>query len=162
MIVGNPGKAGGGGLICDHQGKWIKGYMRHIDVATSIIAEFWALRDGLMLASQLGITQLLVELDAKVIVDLVLSTKPSNNSYFSLLNDCRYLIRQFHWIKTSHVFREVNMCTNHLAKGGCTLSGNFVVLDSPPIDDLFIILNSDAFGMYSVRLLSTTSPFVAS
>ena len=54
------------------------------------------------------------------------------------------------------------MCTNHLAKGGCTLSGNFVVLDSPPIDDLFIILNSDAFGMYSVRLLSITSPFVAS
>ena len=51
MIVGNPGKAGGGGLICDHQGKWIKGYMRHIDVATSIIAKFWALRDGLMLAS---------------------------------------------------------------------------------------------------------------
>ena len=60
------------------------------------------------------------------------------------------------------VFREVNMCTNHLAKGGCTLSGNFVVLDSPPIDDLFIILNSDAFGMYSLRLLSITSPFVAS
>ena len=23
--IGNPGKAGGGGLIRDHQGKWIKG-----------------------------------------------------------------------------------------------------------------------------------------
>ena len=133
MIVGNPGKAGGGGLICDHQGKWIKGYMRHIDVATSIIAEFWALRDGLMLASQLGITQLLVELDAKVIVDLVLSTKPSNNSYSSFLNDCKYLLCQFHQIKINHVFQEVNMCTDHLAKGGCTLSGNFVVLVQFPL-----------------------------
>ena len=39
---------GGGGLIRDSYGKWIKGYMRHIGISTSIIAEFWALRDGLM------------------------------------------------------------------------------------------------------------------
>lgn len=52
--------------------------MRYIGVATSIIAKFWASRDGLVLASHLGIIQLLVELDAKVIVDLVLTKKPSN------------------------------------------------------------------------------------
>ena len=46
--------------------------MRYIGVTTSINAEFWALRDGLRLASQMGITHLAVELDAKVIVDLVL------------------------------------------------------------------------------------------
>ena len=60
-------------------------------MATNITAEFWALRDGLILASQLGITQLLVELDAKV-VDLVLSRKSSNNLFSSLLNDCRFLL----------------------------------------------------------------------
>ena len=48
-------------------------------MATNIIAEFWVLRNGLTLASQLGITQLLVKLDAKVIVDLILSSKPSNS-----------------------------------------------------------------------------------
>ena len=52
---GNPGKAGGGGLIWDHQGMWIKGYMRRISVASSFVAECWALRDGLLLAIQLGI-----------------------------------------------------------------------------------------------------------
>ena len=77
--LGNPGKAGGGGLIRDSQGNWVKGYMRNIGVATNIIAEFWALRDGLTLAFQLGITQLLVEHDAKVVVDLILSSKPSNS-----------------------------------------------------------------------------------
>ena len=133
MIVGNPRKASGGCLICDHQGKQIKGYMRHIGVATSIVAEFWALSDGLILTSQLGITQLFVDQDAKVIVDLVLSTKPSNNSYSSLLNGCRYPLRQFHQIKINHVFRETNMCTDHLAKGGCTLSGNIVVLMQFPL-----------------------------
>ena len=85
------------------------------------------------MAAQLGIIQLLVELDAKVIVDLVLSTKPSNNSYSSLLNDCRYLLLQFHRIKINHVFQEANMYIDHLAKGGCTLSENFVVLMQFPI-----------------------------
>ena len=65
--------------------------MRNIGVATNITTEFWALRDGLILASQLGITQLLVELDAKL-VDLVLSRKSSNNLFSSLLNDCRFLL----------------------------------------------------------------------
>ena len=41
---GNPGHAGGGGLIRDHDGKWVKGYMRNIGQATSVAAEIWALR----------------------------------------------------------------------------------------------------------------------
>ena len=49
--LGNSGKAGRGGLIRDHQGKWVKGYVRHIGFASSIIVEFWALKDGLLLAS---------------------------------------------------------------------------------------------------------------
>ena len=78
---GNLGKVGGGGLIRDHYGSWVKGYIKHIGFASNITAEFWALKDGLMLVSQLGITQLLVELDAKVVMDLMLSSKSSNNSF---------------------------------------------------------------------------------
>ena len=69
--IGNPGKAGGGGLICDSQGKWVKGYMRKIGMATSVEAKFWALRDGLILTSQMGINNIVVELDAKVVIDQV-------------------------------------------------------------------------------------------
>ena len=159
---GNPGKASGGGLIRDHHGSWVKGYMRHIGFTSSIAAEFWALKDGLMLASQLGITQLLVELDAKVVVDLILSSKSSNNSFSALLNDCRYLLCQFNQVRINHDYREANRCTNHLAKGGCTLIVNFVVLDSPNSDELCIFLDSDASGLYSLRLSASTSPFMAS
>ena len=136
--------------------------MRHIGIATSIIAEFWALRDGLVLASQLGITQLLVELDVEVIVDQALSKKPSNNSYSSLLNDYRYLLGQFQRIKISHMFQEANRCVDYLTKGDYSLPGNLVVLDSPPTNDLFVILNSNATGMYSLRPSATTSPFMVS
>ena len=37
-------------------GKWVKGYMRLIGFASNIIAKFWVLKDGLLLASQLGIS----------------------------------------------------------------------------------------------------------
>ena len=159
---GNPGKASGGGLIRDHHGSWVKGYMRHIGFTSNIVAEFWALKDGLMLASQLDITQLLVELDAKVVVDLILSSKSSTNSFSALLNDCRYLLCQFNQVRINHDYREANRCTNHLAKGGCTLIVNFVVLDSPNSDELCIFLDSDASGLYSLRLSASTSPFMAS
>ena len=159
---GNPGKVDGGGLIRDHHGSWVKGYMRHIGFASSITAKFWALKDGLMLASQLGITQLLVELDANVVVDLMLSSKSFNNSFSTLLNDCNYLLCQFNQVRISHVYQEANKCTDHLAKRGWILIWNFVVLDSPNSAGLCIILDSDASGLYSLRLLASTSPFMPS
>ena len=45
--MGNPGLAGGGGLIRNEKGEWIKGYARAIGVTTSVAAELWAIRDGI-------------------------------------------------------------------------------------------------------------------
>ena len=146
--MGNLGKVGGEGLIRDSCGRWIKGYMRYFGINTSIIAEFWALRDGLTLASQLGITHLAVELDAKVVVDLILSRKTPNGSYTSLLNDCRYLLRQFQQTVIRHVFREANRGVDSLAKGACSLTSDFVIFDVPPTPNLNVIVDADANGLY--------------
>ena len=62
---------------------------------SSIIAELWALRDGLKLADHMGIRQLEVELDAKVIVGLLKSNIIPNSAYTPLLSDCRYLMASF-------------------------------------------------------------------
>ena len=69
MHIRNPGKAGGSGIIRNSHGLWIKGYSRSIGYTTSVVAKWWALRDGLTLAIQLGCQHLEVELDAKVIVE---------------------------------------------------------------------------------------------
>lgn len=61
--LGNPGLAGGGGLIRNSQGNWIKGFSRSIGFTTSVMAELWVLRDGLQLAIQLGLNSLVVELE---------------------------------------------------------------------------------------------------
>ena len=82
---GNLGKARGGGVIRDCEGGWMRGFARSIGFTTSIIAEFWALRNGLLQAVQIGVQNLLIELDAKVVVELVQSISPSNAFLFFLI-----------------------------------------------------------------------------
>lgn len=62
----------------------------------------------------------------------------------------RYLLEQFQCVKVIHVFREANRCTDNLARAGCSFLGKFVVLDSPPTDDLYNILNADAADLYTL------------
>nr|POE59942.1 rhodanese-like domain-containing protein 14, chloroplastic [Quercus suber] len=69
--IGNSGKAGGGGVIKDCHKVWVKGHSRSIGYTTSVLAEWWTLWDSLILGIQLGVNQLEVELDVKVIVELL-------------------------------------------------------------------------------------------
>ena len=98
-----------------------QGFARSIGSTTSIIAEFWALRDGLQLAIQLGVQYLGVELDAKVVLDVISSGNSPNAAYSSLLFDCRLLLEKIPHIAVKHVFREANRSANALARIGCNL-----------------------------------------
>lgn len=66
--------------------------MRSIEYTTSVMAEWRALRDGLTLGIQLGINQLEMELDAKVIVEMLNDADCPNRNYSPLLYDYRSLI----------------------------------------------------------------------
>lgn len=66
--LGNPGFAGGGGVIRDHCGQLIVGFATHYGQVSNNVAEGRALLDGLKLAQQLGIRDIMVELESKVIV----------------------------------------------------------------------------------------------
>lgn len=48
LSLGNPRIAGGGGVIWDWSGRWVVGFSRKIGIATNLLADFWAIRDGLM------------------------------------------------------------------------------------------------------------------
>ena len=154
--IGNPGKAGGGGIIRDCHGDWVKGYSRSIGYSTSVLAEWWALRDGLILAIQLGINQLEVELDAKVIVELLNGAKCPNQSYSPLLNDCRSLIARLVQFWVEHVYREANQCVDFLAKRDCCMRKNFAVSDVSPSANLNILIDFDKNELYYYRRVANT------
>ena len=138
---------------------WIKGYSRSIGYTTSVVAEWWALRDGLTLAIQLGCQHLEVELDAKVIVELLKSNSTPNRNYSPLLHDCRMLLDQLQQVRVVHVFREANMCADFLARWGCCMQDDFVIFDQPPTVEFLPILYADMYGVSCCRL---TSPSLVS
>jgi len=97
----------------------LKRFSRGIGFTTGVMAEFWALRDGLLLAVQMGIPYLEVELDARFVVDIILSSSMPNRAYSPFLNDCMSLLTRFQQVQVNHIFREANSCTDALAKRGC-------------------------------------------
>ena len=68
---GKPSVAGCGGVIRNDRGHWIVGFTRRIGATNSFVAELWSLREGLLLCSNLNIASVIVELDARAIVDAI-------------------------------------------------------------------------------------------
>ena len=83
------GSAGCGGVVRDDRGEWVAGFSRRIGATNSFMAELWGLRDGLILCSNLHLPSLIIELDAKAIVDALLNLNYENNVISPILEDCR-------------------------------------------------------------------------
>ena len=102
---GNPGLASYGGLIRDDHGNWMAGFARRIGTCTSFVAKLWGLRDGLTLCNNLNIPSLIVELDARAIVDILQNSNYENSTLFPILDDCRQLMGGFHQVQVKHCYR---------------------------------------------------------
>ena len=152
---GNPGLAGGGGVIRDSSGSWLGGFSRHLGHNTSVQAELRALKDGLILAIDLVIPYLIVEMDSLVAVNLVSSLSTINVFLSSLVNDCRLLLEKFHQVSIKHIYREANKCADILAKDGCSMLGDldFSLFSSPPAHVLGV-LDFDLSNNVCNRLVS--------
>nr|POE84494.1 putative ribonuclease h protein [Quercus suber] len=111
-MFGNPIKAGGGGVLWDSNGNWVAGFMRKLGSMSSILAKLWALKDGLLLARQLDILNVNIELDADVLVHLLNNPSSHNLMLEPLLNDCRTLVKAFPSCIVTHIFREANRCAD--------------------------------------------------
>ena len=84
LSSGSVGIATGGSLIRDEVGNWVIGFSRRIGRVDSFIAEIWALRDGLQLCHQMNVRAIMIELDAKALVDVF-----NNSSYCnSVISPC--------------------------------------------------------------------------
>ena len=71
--LGNLGRAswGGGGIIRNSHGDWVCGYARVIGFTASMVAELWPLRDGIKMCINLNLAVVEIELDVKLVVDLL-------------------------------------------------------------------------------------------
>ncbi|XP_030931190.1 uncharacterized protein LOC115957099 [Quercus lobata] len=115
------------------------------------MAEIWALQDGLQLCLQIHTQSVIIELDAKAIVDAFNSQTYSNTIVSSIMDDCRHMATRIPQTSFRHIYKEANKCADFLAKLGTLIESDFIVLSSPPMD-LSSILEADANGLYVNRL----------
>ncbi len=142
-------------MLRDSNGNWIRGFSHNLGITNSLAAELWGFRDGLLLACELKICKLIVEIDAKSVVDLLKSESLGNtdsNPYSVLINDYRYLILSFKAASLHHTHRESNFCADLLAKEGNKLLDSFSIYVFPPhfvVSQLLV----DIWGISYPRLL---------
>lgn len=79
----------GGGLIRDSKGQWVQGFSRYIGSTSVLLAELWALRDGIHMAKNLHMHNLIINVDSVEAVKLLSSSSNSNRLTHPLVNDCR-------------------------------------------------------------------------
>jgi len=146
--MGNTGLAGGGGLIRNERGEWLKGYARAIGITTSVVAELWALRDGIRLCSALKLPAIIVELDSKLVVDLLNKELDNPNGIDVLVTDCRESLKALPCVRIQHCFQEANKCADALPRRGALLSQDFSIFIDPPPDVVFLLSLDSAGALY--------------
>ncbi|WCJ38142.1 Polynucleotidyl transferase ribonuclease H-like superfamily protein [Euphorbia peplus] len=112
---GNPGPARAGGVIRDHEGRWIAGFSFNIGICTAIQAEMWAILKGLELAWSLGISQLEVDCDSELAVHWINKKTGNSGLCNNLISACGNLLDRNWLTKVTHSYRESNRVADKLA-----------------------------------------------
>ena len=131
---------------------WIAGCLRKLENTLSILAELWALKDGLLLAKQLNLENIFVDMDAEFLVYFLSNSSVVNLSLEPLLSDSRNLMKMFLNCIVAHVYREANRFANKLVRLGVDLHSDHLILYNPPpvVEDL---LDSDKAGRVCNKLV---------
>ncbi|XP_075654894.1 uncharacterized protein LOC142625070 [Castanea sativa] len=147
------GLAGGGGIIRDSKGQCIGGFAKACVVTSSLAAELWALREGLLRCIEMHAQVMELELDAIAAVSLISCNASTNGDFSILVDDCRDLLLQLPQVKILHCYREANCCANALARMGSTNYDVEISFVTPP-PMLISLLEFDMLGTYHPRLCS--------
>ena len=154
--MGNLVCARGGGIIRNANGEWVTRYARAIGTTTNVAAELWALRDGINLCLSLNLAAIEIELDAKVVIDLLEKDGDYPNKNDIIVADCREGLKKFSSVKIQHCFREANKGTDALARKGALLSQDFTVSSQLPMD-VALRISLDSAGTFYNRSTSCIS-----
>ena len=147
---GNPGRAGCGGLLRDENGSCIAGFVSHIGIAGSLLAELIAIRHGLLLAWQYGFRRVECESDCLKAVQIIHSNTGDFPYFESIVEEINQLLLLDWDVKVYHVLREANSCADYLAKIGSSTNTAFAILLKPPTD-LSPLLLADSKGVFYSR-----------
>ena len=127
---GNPGLAGCGGVITEANGIVISRYAWGLGNDTNNKAEFCGLFQGLRIARDKGITNLLVFGDSCLLIQANIKKKSPSNIYLTqIFLRIRLLCKGFQSIRFFHILRGLNSLADSAANDGTLLSRGILHMD---------------------------------
>ena len=78
--------------------------------------ELWALRDDLNLCISLNLQAMEIELDVKLVVELISKEESQLNSNDVIVADCREGLKKIPRVRVLRCYREANKCVDALAR----------------------------------------------
>ena len=155
-IMNNLGLARCGGLIRDNTSSWISGFCKDLRNYHSIMVELWGLLEGLKLATSLNISKLIVQMDAAIVVDLIVNNSSDNMLFNPLLFGCSNLLDRIPHNTIVHIFKETNQCADCLAKKGLKAQNPLFTFCSPPTD-VYPLLLADISNVFYPHFTSISN-----
>ncbi|KAK9012100.1 hypothetical protein V6N11_040169 [Hibiscus sabdariffa] len=104
-----------GGLIRDHNGRWVRDFAHLLGVCSSIKVELWAVHEGLVQAWALGLRRVVVEVDSTLVLCL-LSQHPGMVLSMIIVQHLLTLLGRDWSVNLVHFFRETNVVADSLAQ----------------------------------------------
>ena len=130
----------------------MSGFARAIGYTTNVAAELWALWDGINLCIDLTLTNVIIELDAKLVIDLLQNEDGRKNGNEVIIADCREGLKKIPTVRIQHYFREANVCRCPCQKR-CISFPQFCYFPFPP-SDVSLFISLDAIGTVYERKYS--------
>ncbi|CAN1148633.1 Putative ribonuclease H protein At1g65750, partial [Linum perenne] len=152
-LYSNPSRAAAGGVIRDHDGRFVSAFAANLGVCSIMRAELRGIVEGMKLAWSLGIRKLCVQSDSKAAVQLLSNEGPSLCQHASLLQQFAELASRDWQVSLHHVYREANYAADCLANQGQSLDLGVHVFYSPDVS-LQYWLRFDLYGVCTPRLIS--------
>lgn len=123
---------GAGGLIRNSNGEWIKGFSINLGVYSVTMAELWGIYQGLLLAWEIGIRDLLIEADSACAVQMIARDCFTVNACYPLICDIKGLMARNWRVAVHHFYRESNYAANLMASHALQLPLGLHIFSFPP------------------------------
>lgn len=141
--------AGYGGIFRDHRGQWLLGYYGKQECSSSLETEIWGIYRGLTIMLEKGYNNISIESDSLIAVQLINEGPNKEHPQIDLIKEAKNLLARTCSL-LSHVFREANLCADHLAHLGAQQAEPLVVLEESPPSIRTLVLE-DALGVGQFR-----------
>lgn len=153
---GDPGHAGCGCAIRNHEGRWLIGAAQNLGICSAYQAKLRVALVGLRLAWKQGFRRVIMETDSSTVHLLLTGSNLAASEVNVLVSECKTLLNMAWTVEVKRVYREANYIADGVANWALTQCIGHHLLTDPPMAIRHSLL-ADVAGVSRPRYVSNTT-----